>query len=713
MFATKTDTKRRAPGAGKKDRSDVETPAKQSAEVNPLWQSLALHPGGIQAKLAISKPNDPCEQEADRIADRVMRMTASPLTNSNPSVSLRGSLGPQRKCAPCEDEEAKNLQRKERGDSADSRTTAPPIVHEALNSSGQPLDPVTRSFMEARFGQDFEHVRVHADGPARKSAEAVDAKAYTVGHHVVFGANRYAPASVDGRRLLAHELAHVMQPDSAKPLLQRDAEEEKEPPKMSVSGDSIRKSPPGGVAIRNGALEWKLEFVGKDTEITMGSAKDLSLNVSLGRDVFFSATYTPQAGASACPTITFTQTVQPTIGGAWDTGSLLYTRSPASGASVDLNLENDPRQPETEPFYSAGPRASGPGLEAKKDSTSPTGSATPKPTMGDIPFQRNVPKGVTAVRRFESAVICVESAATFGSISWGYTKTDAGVVTLLGGTEKDVRTASASADFEPTRKAFYSGFFQLSLNDFGVGLYDLTSKHKAMLDTLDTRDLTRVILVGANDNSGGPEAKADLSLKRAEAARDYLVKTRGVSGSLIQLEGHGVEARVPNPGGQKVSENRRVDVHMQRGAETAKPPNARPGSASEQNRLIKQNPRLTVKQAVDAIIRLDSTSGRIATADWSELNNMLNAVDGWRPIDPTVPDLRGTYAPILNRLKSRAGFGALPGREQFPPTGPISPEIDEALRKYEESKRRLEALKRERDQKLRELDQEYEELKEE
>ncbi|HZF73350.1 MAG TPA: DUF4157 domain-containing protein [Gemmatimonadaceae bacterium] len=709
MFA-QTDSKTKSPAGRKTQRADVALEAKAAQKRNAVWESLALRAASGQPKLSVSQPGDPYEREADHIADRVMKMETSPSSDTRLSFSPPTSLKVQRKCDQCEEEEENKLQRKEAGGKPETPATAPPIVHVALNSPGQPLDPVTRSFMEARFGQDFEHVRVHTDVPAGKSAAAVDAKAYTVGQHVVFGANRYAPDSREGRRLLAHELAHVTQPDSAKPLLQRDVEEEKEPPKMSVSGDSVRKSPPGGVAIRNGALEWKLEFVGKDTEVTSASAKDMSLNISLGRDVFFSATYTPQAGASACPTITFSQTVQPTMGGAWDTGSLLYTRSPKSGASVDLSLENEPRQPETDPFYSAGPRASGPGLEAKKDST---GSGTPKPTMGDVPFQRHVPKGVTAVRKFESAVICVETAETFGSISWGYTKTGDGIVTLVGGTEKDARALGASADFETTRQAFYSGFFQLSLNDFDVGLDKLTSKHKTLLDNLDISDLTRVILVGANDNSGGPEAKADLSLKRAEEARNYLVKTRGVSGSLIQVEGHGVEARIANPSGQKVSENRRVDVHVQRGAETTKPPHATRGSAREAKRLGKQNPRLTVKQAVDKIIELDSTSGRIATADWGELNDLLSAIDGWRPIDPTVPDLRGTYAAILKRLESRAGFGALPSKEKFPPIGPISPDVDEGLRKYEESKRRLEGLKQERDQRLRELDQEYEELKEE
>jgi hypothetical protein len=87
----------------------------------------------------------------------------------------------------------------------------PPIVYDVLASPGRPLDAATRGFMEAGFGQDFSQVRVHTDTEAGESARAVRAAAYTVGDHVAFAGGRYDGASVDGRRLLAHELAHVVQ----------------------------------------------------------------------------------------------------------------------------------------------------------------------------------------------------------------------------------------------------------------------------------------------------------------------------------------------------------------------------------------------------------------------------------------------------------------------------------------------------------------------
>ena len=90
-------------------------------------------------------------------------------------------------------------------------STVPPIVGEVLRTSGQPLDAGTRARMESRLGVDLSRVRIHADAQAARSAEAVDARAYTVGDDVVFASGEYSPRTADGQRLLAHELAHVVQ----------------------------------------------------------------------------------------------------------------------------------------------------------------------------------------------------------------------------------------------------------------------------------------------------------------------------------------------------------------------------------------------------------------------------------------------------------------------------------------------------------------------
>lgn len=147
---------------------------------------------GLQTKLAVNSPGDHFEQEADRVADRVMRMPDQFEHTTAPRLQRRALNAPSTSV----------------GVGADA---APPVVHEVLDSPGRPLDAPTRTFMESRFGHDFNRVRIHADARAAESARAVDALAYTVGEDVVFGSGQYAPHAGAGRRLLAHELAHVVQ----------------------------------------------------------------------------------------------------------------------------------------------------------------------------------------------------------------------------------------------------------------------------------------------------------------------------------------------------------------------------------------------------------------------------------------------------------------------------------------------------------------------
>jgi len=91
------------------------------------------------------------------------------------------------------------------------REDAPPIVDDALSDSGQSLDATTRSTMQSRLGRDFGDVRVHTNALAAESADALRARAYTVGRDVVFARDAYDPHTIEGRHLIAHELTHVVQ----------------------------------------------------------------------------------------------------------------------------------------------------------------------------------------------------------------------------------------------------------------------------------------------------------------------------------------------------------------------------------------------------------------------------------------------------------------------------------------------------------------------
>lgn len=115
----------------------------------------------------------------------------------------------------CESCKKKRLKLQRSAIKQDVPNAAPPIVHEVLRSPGQPLDDDIRRLMESRFGQDFNHVRVHTDAKATESARTMEARAYTIGQDIAFGAGWYAPHTSMGQNLLIHEITHVVQQRSA------------------------------------------------------------------------------------------------------------------------------------------------------------------------------------------------------------------------------------------------------------------------------------------------------------------------------------------------------------------------------------------------------------------------------------------------------------------------------------------------------------------
>jgi hypothetical protein len=148
--------------------------------------------GGKPSSLVIGDAGDEFEQEADRVAS--------------------GQQQPARV----------QLQTYRQSPARDARQAAPPpSLREVLSSPGSPLEQSARTSMESRFGYDFSQVRVHTDARAAESALDVGAEAYTVGRDVVFGPGRYSPSTSAGRRLLAHELAHVVQQGSGGERVQR------------------------------------------------------------------------------------------------------------------------------------------------------------------------------------------------------------------------------------------------------------------------------------------------------------------------------------------------------------------------------------------------------------------------------------------------------------------------------------------------------------
>ena len=161
----------------------------------------------VQPKLKIGQPEDKYEKEADWMADEVVKIPISD-------------------CSDCTARNDNPIQAKKITNSEyRSFHSSPTTVDEALQSSGQPLEPGVRKFMEQHFGHDFSQVKIHANIKSAESAQSLNALAYTVGHDIVFNKNQYNPNSTAGRHLLAHELSHVVQQNKSQmtgsPFVQR------------------------------------------------------------------------------------------------------------------------------------------------------------------------------------------------------------------------------------------------------------------------------------------------------------------------------------------------------------------------------------------------------------------------------------------------------------------------------------------------------------
>lgn len=147
---------------------------------------------GKSNDLRVSQPNDPAEIEADQIADQIMRMAE---VDAKPVEAASKSSGA--------------VHRKENANSAPVRA-----AQGVFGSSGHPMDAETRDFFEPRFGRDLGDIRIHTGNATSQTAEEISALAYTVGTNIGFATGSYDPLSHQGKRLIAHELAHVVQQEN-------------------------------------------------------------------------------------------------------------------------------------------------------------------------------------------------------------------------------------------------------------------------------------------------------------------------------------------------------------------------------------------------------------------------------------------------------------------------------------------------------------------
>ena len=165
----------------------------------------------VQTKLKIGQPRDAYEQEADRAAEQVMRMPSAQTWSTalyirrKPLVraTAEGEL-PEREGSESHIPLARETRRTEVSAAGQTEING-------MQGGARPLPQSARDFFEPRFGHDFGAVKVHDDARAAGAARTLTARAFTIGDHVVFGSGEFSPQTGDGRRLLAHELAHVVQ----------------------------------------------------------------------------------------------------------------------------------------------------------------------------------------------------------------------------------------------------------------------------------------------------------------------------------------------------------------------------------------------------------------------------------------------------------------------------------------------------------------------
>ena len=239
-------------------------PSTASPRFGHYFSRIPNHPPAakaLQTKLAINQPGDIYEEEADRVSEQVINMSAPQLQRT----CVRGG-----ECPKCQTEQPgqqhERLQTKHIVSSDFGQTEVPPIVHEVLRSAGQPLDPASRLFMEPRFGHDFSKLRVHSDAKAAESAQAIAAAAYTIGNDIVFGEGEFNPQHNEGRRLIAHELTHVVQQSKGTRKVQKQPKQKGRVVRVEHQGRSTRRPPGPGAYTEEQLRNWYKFYPNAKTE---------------------------------------------------------------------------------------------------------------------------------------------------------------------------------------------------------------------------------------------------------------------------------------------------------------------------------------------------------------------------------------------------------------------------------------------------------------
>jgi hypothetical protein len=208
-----------------------------------LAMQRLLSSGAIRAKLNLSQPADPDEQEADRVAAQVV--------SSQPAGTVRGKCDACASGAPCTScEREQTVQRQAESGHTPQVDSTSSVQSLNTQSGGQPLTDSARAFFEPRFGHNFSDVRVHSYPEMHAANHRLGARAFTFGRDIAFAAGQYAPDTASGKELLAHELTHVVQ--------QRDRHVDEPIVHRQASGEP-RQTPPPAIPIQVEYVAYNLQ----------------------------------------------------------------------------------------------------------------------------------------------------------------------------------------------------------------------------------------------------------------------------------------------------------------------------------------------------------------------------------------------------------------------------------------------------------------------
>ncbi len=505
-----------------------------------------------------------------------------------------------RKCDQCEDQD-KNVNKKDASStSTKSSGSAVSTYIGGLSGKGTSMPGHSRSFFESRIGHDFSNVKIHNNPEASQSAKSINALAYTYKNHIVFKDEKYNPDSHSGKKLLAHELTHVIQQGKSKPTVDIG---QKTRNKVSgkiqksdasfESGSGVDSGIASGTMVSDAIMGNTYEadncrgLFGCNVGFNFEKAyKGVYPYVAAGKDV--KGVYVKIVGkydhnvCGTCDTIKLIQVVRNITKG---TKGKIITADPDDPTRRERSGWSDKKAPSrgwrvdrlvtaTVPFYGSA------GFSVQE------GSNTKDPILWDSPGDWSTT--TNAGKEFETFLVCDTGGAadrkTIAGVRWGYYTNSTGDVSFRPATpiancgptkvlkdsvkrwEGIAGNKKTGIDFTEEKGINHDGlktvmFFNVNSTDLTSGFLNSDFLYKWSVrmirqHIMATFPLTRIRIHGYSSTDGDPAYNMKLSIKRAESIRTRLISD-GIPAFMLEVVGHGENSDFP---GKEL--NRRVEIEF-------------------------------------------------------------------------------------------------------------------------------------------------------